>query len=398
VTRLPSGFLLLLVVSTLGTLSSGAVAPVLPRFAESELGGSETLVGLVVAASPFCSLLGGLLAGPYVDRSGRRVVALAGLGVASLGAVLLIPAEDVALTLIARSINGVGIGIAATAVITWAVDQVPPGRRGRALSIFGMTVWIGLSAGPQVGQAMFDAGGYQAVWASIAAFEVAALLLALAGEDRHRPAPVHAHSTARNRPRLVPAGAVRPSTLIGMAAYGEGVITAFLVLQLIERGVHAGAGFGGAASVYTVFAASVLVCRILATRKLDDWRPEVVAGAAFGMEALGLTTIAVASSFAAGALGAAIMGAGFAVLFPSLALVATETSAEEERGAALGAFGSSFALGLALGSLIGGGVAAVGGYGAAHLSAAVVAAAAGLYLAARREARPGAVALAERAP
>jgi MFS family permease len=370
------------------------VAPVLPRFAQGELGGSATLVGIVVGASPAWSLLGGLLAGPYVDRSGRRVVALVGLAVGAIGAVLLVPAESVVLTLVARTINGVGIGIAATGVITWAVDAVPAERRGWALSVFGMTVWIGLAAGPQLGQAVFDAAGYRAVWASVAGLEFAALLLALAGHDTHgREALV-----AAVRRRLVPVGAMRPVILIALAAYGEGVITAFLVLQLLERGVHGGAGFGGAASVYTIFAASVLVFRTLATRKLDKWRPEIVASAAFGMEALGLSILAVASSFGAAAIGAAVMGAGFAVLFPSLALVATETSAEQERGAALGSFGSAFGLGLAVGSLIGGAVASVGGYGAAHLSSAGAAAAAGLYLATRREPQPRTVALAERAP
>jgi predicted MFS family arabinose efflux permease len=322
------------------------------------------------------------------------VTAIAGLSVAVAGALLLVPADGVALTIAARAVYGLGTGIAAAATITWAVDQVPAERRGRALSVFGMTVWIGLSAGPQLGQAIFDAAGYAAVWAAVAGLEAVGLLIAVLGrEGAERPA-----RATRGRAKLVPAGAGRPAALIALGAYGEGVITAFLVLHLIERGVHGGAGFGGAASVYTIFAASVLVFRLAAGGVVDRHRPEMVASAAFAIEAAGLLVLAIAGSFAAAAAGAAIMGGGFAVLFPSLAVVATQTAADEERGAALASFGSAFSLGLALGSLVGGAIAAVGGTGAAHLSAAVAAAAAGAYLTTWRAGRPAAVALAERAP
>jgi len=398
VREFPRGFFLVLAVSLVGTMSSGLVVPVLPRFAESELSGGDTLVGFVVALAPGFSLVGGLLAGPWVDRSGRRVIAIAGLAVAAAGALLLIPANGVVLTALARSVFGAGAGAAAAATITWAVDQAPPDRRGRALSVFGMTVWIGLSAGPQLGQAIFDAAGYRAVWGTVAGLEVLGLLVAvLARENGARPARPEPSPSSR-RPRLVPVGAGRPALLIAMAAYGEGVITAFLVLHLIERGVHAGAGFGGAASVYTIFAASVLLLRIVAGGLVDRHRPETIAAGAFAVESAGLAILAAAGSFAAAAVGAAMMGAGFAVLFPSLAVVATAGTADEERGAALASFGAAFGAGLTLGSLVGGAIAALGGTGAAHLSGALAAAAAGAYLAGARSRRRGALALAERAP
>ena len=157
---------------------------------EGELAGGEQLIGLIVALAPCFSLVAALLAGPYVDRAGRRVTAIAGLSVAVVGALLLIPAEGVFLTALARSIFGIGSGAAAAATITWAVDQVPTAIHGRALSVFGMTVWIGLSAGPQVGQAVFEAADFSAVWATVAGLEALGLLLAISARepvDRPRP-------------------------------------------------------------------------------------------------------------------------------------------------------------------------------------------------------------------
>lgn len=380
--RFTGGFYVVLAISLAGTMSSGVVVPVLPLFVKGELAGGERLVGLIVSLAPSLSLVAALLAGPYVDRAGRRVTAIAGLSVALLGALLLIPADGVVLTALARSVFGAGSGAAAAATITWAVDHVPVADHGRALSVFGMTVWIGLSAGPQIGQAIYEAAGFSGVWAAVAGLEALGLLLAVAARERFsRPPPrPRAAPRSRGRPRLIPVGARRPAVLIALAAYGEGVLTAFLVLHLIDRGVEAGAGLGGAASVYTIFAATVLICRIVAAGVIDRLRPQVIAGAGFAAEALGVALIAVAASFGAAAAGAALMGAGFAVLFPSLAVMATHAAADEERGAALASFGSAFGAGLALGALLGGAIAAAWGTEAAHLSAAVAAAGAGLYL------------------
>jgi MFS family permease len=355
---------------------------VLPFFVQTELDGGDTLVGIVVAVTPLCALVGGLLAGPQVDRHGRRIVALGGLVVALAGALLIVPADGLALTLAARAIYGFGVGATAAALITWAVAEVPFERRGRALSVYGMTVWTGLSLGPQLGQAVLNATDYQGVWLMVAGLELGALLLVLAGRE---PARAAATSTPAAKSRLVPHGAVRPSILIALAAYGEGVITALLVLHLVDRGVHAGAGFGGAASVFTVFAFSVIVFRVLAAPLFDRARPERIATGGFVLEALGLAILAVASSFGAASIGATLMGAGFAVLFPALAVVATGASGEAEQGAALGAFGAAFGLGLFLGSLLSGAISSLVGTSGAHLAAAAFTAGAAVYLVSRRE-------------
>jgi len=369
-------FALLLAASTCGTVATGAVAPVLPRFVESSLGGSNGVVGVVVALSPLFGLVGTLAAGPQVDRLGRRAIAVGGLSVAIAGALLLLVAHSVVVTSVARIVSGTGSGFAFAATITWAVDFSAPDRRGRAIGLYGLTVWVGLSIGPQLGQAIADAEGFRGVWLLVAVLEVAALLLVLClGRDlaprvRRRELPlVH---------QLFPRGARRPCALIALAAYGEGVIAAFLVLHLVHRGVHSGAGFGGAASVFTIFAASVFALRLFAAQVVDRTQPERVALAGFAAESAGLVVLAAAASFGVAAVGACLMGCGFAVLFPALALAATEATAEEERGAALGSFGASYSFGVAAGSLLGGVVAELWGTGAAHLSAAVAAAAAGV--------------------
>jgi MFS family permease len=67
------------------------------------------------------------------------------------------------------------------------------------------------------------------------------------------------------------------------------------------------------------------------------------------------------------------MGSGFSLLFPSLALLVVNRVPEERRGVAMGTFTAFFDLGMGVGSPIAGAAAAIGGYQAAFVLAAVCA-------------------------
>jgi MFS family permease len=252
--------------------------------------------------------------------------------------------------------------------MAWALDSVPADRRGRALSAFGVSVWVGLSLGPQIGHLALDLGGYDAVWISLAGLYVAAFAVAVAMREVHQPRVREKGDPPAERGlrRLLPRGAGRPTLSIAMASYGEGVMSAFLVLHLVGRGV----GESAAASVFTVFAVCVLVPRLLGARLIDRFPPRRLSAVALVLDGVGLAILGFSSSFLAAAAGAAVMGFGFAVLYPSLALIATDAAGPERRGAALGAFAAAFSLGLAGGGLISGPVAELTGTGGAFLLAA----------------------------
>jgi predicted MFS family arabinose efflux permease len=63
--------------------------------------------------------------------------------------------------------------------------------------------------------------------------------------------------------------------------------------------------------------------------------------------------------------GALAMGAGFSLLFPSLALLVVNRVPEERRGVAMGTFTAFFDLGMGIGGPLTGAAAALGGYAAA---------------------------------
>jgi MFS family permease len=90
-------------------------------------------------------------------------------------------------------------------------------------------------------------------------------------------------------------------------------------------------------------------------------------------EAAGLVVIAGADSLAVAITGALAMGAGFSLLFPSLALLVINRVPEERRGVAMGTFTALFDLGMGIGGPLTGAAAALGGYEAAFVLGAACA-------------------------
>ena len=201
------------------------------------------------------------------------------------------------------------------------------------------------------------------MWAFAAGAPLVGALIALRIPERYEP---HAAGPDVDR-RLIAREALRPGLGLALAIVGYATVAAFIVLHLDERQVGHGAG------VFTAFAVSVVAMRVLGGGLPDRFGSIPCAVGAALIEAAGLVLIAFTDSLAQAIAGAVAMGAGFSLLFPSLALVVINRVPEERRGAAMGTFTAFFDLGVGIGSPIAGAAAALGGYEAAFLLAAACA-------------------------
>ncbi len=160
---------------------------------------------------------------------------------------------------------------------------------------------------------------------------------------------------------------MRPGLGLSLAIVGYATMAAFVVLHLDKQGV------GHGAAVFAAFAVSVFAMRVIGGGLPDRFGSIPCIIGAGTIEAAGLLTIASATSMPVAVLGAVAMGSGFSLLFPSLALLVVNRVSEERRGAAMGTFTAFFDLGMGVGSPIAGVAAAVGGYQAAFVLAAICA-------------------------
>ncbi len=261
---------------------------------------------------------------------------------------------------------GIGDGWVFTAGATMIVDLAPASRRAQAIGLFGLAIWGGLTVGPICGELLLDAFSYEAVWAFAAVTPLLGAVVALKLPDDRELARA---AEPVERGRLVPRPVIAPGIALALANVGYGTMAGFVVLHLDELGV------GGGATVFTAFAAAVVVSRLVAGSLPDRLGARRTATAAGMAETLGLVLLALAPGFWVALVGGIVMGAGFSLLFPSLAVIAVERVGERSRGSALGVFTAFFDAGVGLGAPIAGLAAALGDYSDAFWLAAVAAAA-----------------------
>ncbi|MGH8979614.1 MAG: MFS transporter [Acidimicrobiales bacterium] len=129
---------------------AGALLPLLPLYVKDH-GGSDLVVGAVMAAYFAAAFVSQYGAGRLSDRLGRLPVLVGGLLVYALGSVLFLlpasPAFDVAF----RALQGAGAGGSMVAALAAISTSVPISHRGRAAGrLYGAELG-GLAVGPVLG-------------------------------------------------------------------------------------------------------------------------------------------------------------------------------------------------------------------------------------------------------
>lgn len=359
--RLGRDFWLVVAASTLTCLVNGAATPLLARYARINLGAPRAVVGLVVGASSIATILLRPVLGRFADRQGVRRAAIIGASALIGSGVILMVARSTVVGGVGRGLMGLCTGLANTALTTWTIDLAPEEQSGRALGLFGLSVWVGLAAGPLVGQALVTAGGYDLLWigCGVLGLLAAALLLPTRPPLRRATRRTAAHGGLGLLRSVSVAG-----TAAGIAWAGESVVLAYLVIHLEAHGVPGG-GVTGAASVLSVFALSVVAGRLVLVGLVDRIGPARAAAGALIIVGLGLAVLALSRSWAAAALGALVLGAGFSPLYPALILLASEDLAAGQRATGVAVFGAFTDAGVGGGAILGGVVIAVWGSTAA---------------------------------
>lgn len=324
-----------------GYVGLTAVIPVLPSFVTQRYGATGFAVGLAVMATALTALLVRPVAGHFADRYGhRRVMQVGALIVAVGGLLYFLPLSLPALVGV-RLLLGVGEAALFTAGAVWTVSLAPHNRRGQLIGLYGVSMWGGISVGTFLGAALLGFG-FDAVWG----FSVAAALIGLA-LITSVPAPATAGQPAGGSGLLL-RPALLPGTALALAAAGYAGLAAFVVLHLQARGISSGV------AVLSGFSAVYAGTRLFIGHLPDRYGPRRVAIWCGVGEAAGLLIIALAPNLPLAVLGGVVMGVGFSLLHPSLALMVMNLTDRSKQGAALGAYTSFWDLGLAVwGPLIG---------------------------------------------
>ena len=247
-TRIISGKLALVLMSTFGAMTSFyLLLSVTPMYAASA-GAGDTGAGLVTGVLMLASVLAEFTATSLMRRYGYRVVlALSAvlLGVPTLA--LLGPDTMVTITAVSF-VRGLGFGFSVVVTGALVALLLPPDRRGEGLGLFGLAACVPAVAALPSGVWLAGNSG-NAVVVVIAAAAALAPLAAVrwmpAAADRQQTKA--AAGTGAGQPAglldsLRRGGQLRPSLVFAASTMSAGVVVAFLPLAVGATGSVAAAG------------------------------------------------------------------------------------------------------------------------------------------------------------
>lgn len=327
-----------------------------------ELGGSKAAAGLFLAVYTFASAFAAPVMGTVADHVGRRRM----LVIASILFVVFSLAYGVVpwlpLVLLIAVVHGAiwsSILSSASAIMT---DFIPVSRRTEGLGYWGLAPTAAIAIAPAVGMHVYHFGWF-ALCAEIAVLSALMALWAArlpGGQERS------ARTSLPRVAELWDSRVLKTALSFSVVSFGYGGITSYVAILSRERGIHPESLF------FTVFAASVVVVRILTARIGDRHGPKVLLYPAFLSIPLAFALLASAETRAQMIAAAILWGIGLGASFPAFMTFVVTNTDEQHRGRTFGSVILAFDTGIGLGSIVIGAIGARWSLGTAFAVAAAL--------------------------
>lgn len=347
-------------------LTIGILLAILPMHVHLQLGYSTVLAGLVISTQYVATVVSRPRIGRMVDVLGpKRIVVLGLFACAASGALTFAAAffNSLAIVclvvlLLGRLLLGIGESMVGTGATMWGIGRVGSEHIAKVISWNGVATFSALAVGAPLGVLLQQHWGFASAGFVIFAVSLAAVALAL----RLPRIPV---SPSRHLPfaqifwRVAPFGGV-----LALGGVGFGVLATFISLYFAR--LH----WSGAALTLTIYGVSFVVTRLLFVGLITRLGGFPVAIVSLFIEIFGLLLLGFARVPFAAFVAAALIGIGFSLVFPSLAVEAVRHIPIENRGTALGAYNAFIDLSLFLTGPIAGVIISHSGYNAVFLTCA----------------------------
>ena len=377
-------FTLLVALNALVGGLVGLERSVLPLVAERDFDVvSRTAILAFVAAFGVAKALANLVAGSAADRVGRRRLLLAGWLLAAPVPLLVGLATDWWQVVVANLFLGASQGLAWSMTVVMKIDLAGPRRRGLALGLNESAGYVGVAA------AALATGALAATYAPRTVVWVGALGLVAAGAAVTAAfvRDTRAHVAVEDAADTAPPAASRTFQAVAQAGFVNNLNDA-LVWGLVPLYLAAGGSsvreIGVVAAVYpAVWGLGQVLTGWLSDR--TGRKPLIVVGMLVQAAALGLLLSP------SPVVAAAVLGAGTALVYPTLLAAVSDASRPRERARADGRYRFWRDAGFVAGAVVAGLAADAVGASAAIVLVAGLTAGSGVWVAVTpfgREPRP----------
>jgi len=337
--RLLTGrFLLICIASSLYFMGLNLTLSVLPLFVKEDLGGTSTQVGLAVGSFGVAAAMVRPIAGSIGDRRGRRTLIMGGALIAGLATAMLALANSIPAVVAMRMLAGFGEAGLFVGAASAIQDLSPDDRRGEAASYFSLTIYGSVALGPPLGEFVANHWSTDTTWVLAGVLALSAAFVGSTAPGAPSQPPVQT-----GRRSFLHRAAVRPGIVMFLGLLGYTSFLTFAALHAEEVGI------ANTGTVFTVFAAVVLILRIAAARLPDRLGPILTTRISLSFGIVGLLMLWAWRTPAGVYTGAATIAVAQTFLFPALFALVVDTAPDEERSHAIGSFSMFFDLAFGIG-------------------------------------------------
>jgi MFS family permease len=377
-------FILLCAGQLLGYAQHMMLAPVLPLYL-TQLGGSPSIVGLVLACFAVTSVVVRPLVGHWADRWSEAGVMIAGL-LFQAASIFLCFIPFIPATALANGLRGVGWAGLNTGGYSLLARIAPPAKRGAASGLYSGVQSSAQIFFPPIALWLLYAtfGGYGMVFVVTALFSLAGAVMGLMmSTSVGRPAPTTASAPEPEWWRaifhFVEPEILLPSLLLLWLNVSLPAITNFIILYARELGI---ADF---AAYFVVIGAASMLGRPLLGRLSDKIGRHHSVAAGFLLQTAGLLLIAAMSNLTGVIFCGVLYMLGNAIGSSTTLALAVERADPTRRGKQMATFSVAYPLSYGLGSLLIGAAIDITGYVGMFLFMAATQAAGLVFVLAGRE-------------
>jgi len=354
------------------------LAATFPLYVKESLNGNAQQMGLAITVYVVGGVIIRFFAGNWVDRYGRKNMALIGMVVFLLATVSYFGAAGIFLFLILRFIHGMGYAVASTATSTIASTLVPVQRQGEGMGYFSMFMSIAMVIGPAFGLFLWKDKNADVLLLAVCVVSALAFLFTLCIR-----VPVQQDVSLAEKPKLNRTFAaedqrtgwrkfIEPTAVpISMAgfilAFSYSSITAFIAPFMNEIEQSDVTGY-----FFIVFAMMIVLFRPMIGKIFDKFSEHYLFYPGIALFASGLIMLSQANSALMILAAGTVLGIGYGALFPCFQTLSMMLSPESRRGSAVGTYLLLFDVGYGLGSYCMGIVASYANYRAVYLIAGLV--------------------------
>ncbi|WP_406079127.1 MFS transporter [Micromonospora sp. NBC_00858] len=383
-------FTLLVVVNALVGGVLGSERTVLPLLAEQEFHLTAYTAALTyILAFGATKAVTNFFAGTLSDRYGRKPVLLAGWLVAIPIPAMLIWAPSWGWIVAANVLLGVNQGLAWSTTVIMKIDLAGPGRRGLAMGLNEAAGYVAVAATAMATGALAAANGLRptpflltAAYIALGLGLSAVFVRETRGHARHEAAihTIGEHHAGLSTRQVFALASWREPALSSASQAGmvnnlnDGLAWGLFPILFATAGLSL-TEIGALAALYP----AVWGLGQLATGPASDRygrKPFIVTGML--LQAVALAVIALADGFTAWAVAAVLLGAGTAMVYPTLLAAISDVAHPAWRARAVGVYRLWRDGGFAVGALLAGIVADLAGIRAATWVVAALTAASGL--------------------